>query len=660
MADTIQKQFTNDRKDVKYLNRDFNGFKNALLQYAQSYFPTTYKDFTAASPGTMFMEQAAYVGDVLSYYIDYQFKESLLPYSDERKNVIALASYLGYKTKSTKAATTSVEVYQLVPAIKNTTLDVYEPDLRYALSIREHMQLVNSAGVYYITVDSVDFRIATKGSPREDTIYSRDVYGIPQFFILKKSVTVMAGEIVNTEFNINAAEPYLNLALPETNVIDILDVRDSDNNKWYQVDYLAQDLIFTEEENINTNDGELFVYRSDVAKLLKPIKTSRKFTVNTTATNITFLQFGPGTDNMSDEIIYPTQEIVGIGLQNLNSLNLSYDSGKLLKTDSMGAAPSNTTLKISYIVGGGILSNCAADDIKTIVNVEYFTDDTGFTPSQMSLLQTVKNSLRVSNPIPATGGNDGESTDEIRQNALANFAAQNRTVTAGDYVARVYGLPARFGTIAKAHVSTNSNMNVDINKNVYGFSDYNSQVTLIDAANKNHFRRVNYDISNPFSVNLYILSYDQNKNLTPINPALTYNLRKYLEKYKLLTDGINIIDGYIINVGVDFKISVYNNYNKREVLNACIDKVKSFFEIEKWTFNQPININLLELEIAKTEGVQSVIHITLNNLTVDNGNYSPHEYNLQQATINNIVYPSLDPSVFEIKYPDSDIRGSVL
>ena len=435
-------------------------------------------------------------------------------------------------------------------------------------------------------------------------------------------------------------------------------MRDSDNNRWYQVDYLAQDLIFTEEENTQINDGILFNYNADVSKLLKTIKTSRKFTVNVTANNTTYLQFGPGTDSIDDEIIYPSQELVGIGFQNIRNLNIGYDSSKLLNTNSMGQAPANTTLTVKYIVGGGILSNCPSEDIKTIVSVDYATDESGMSPSQLSLIQTIKNSLRVSNSVPATGGNGEESIDEIRQNALSYFASQNRAVTHDDYISRIYSLPAKFGTIAKAHVVTNSNMNVNINKLISGFSDYNSQISLLNTSVENYFRKVNYDISNPFGINLYLLSYDSNKNLTTINDALLYNLRKYLEKYKLMTDSINIIDGYIINFGVDFKISIYNNYNKRDVLNSCISKVKNFFTIDKWTFNQPINISQLELEIAKTEGVQSVVDIKFKNLTIDNGNYSPYEYNLEQATQNKIIYPSLDPSVFEIKYPETDIRGA--
>jgi len=659
MADIIQKQFNTGKKDLKYINKDFNSFRDALIQYAQTYFPNTYKDFNTASPGTMFIEQAAYVGDVLSYYGDYQLKESLLNYAGERKNVIALANYLGYKTKPTKAAVTTIDIYQLVPSIKNSAGE-YVPDNTYALSLREYMQLVNSAGVNYLTTDPVNFAVDTKNSPRESTVYSRDDYGVPQFFLLKKSIRAIAGRIVVASFNLNNAQAFLNIPLNENNVIDVLEVRDSDNNRWYQVDYLAQDLIFSEEENTSVNDGVLFQYNSEVPKLLKSFITSRKFTVNTNANNVTYLQFGPGTESLSDEIIYPSQELVGIGLQNITNLNISYDSSKLLNTNSMGQAPANTTLTIKYIVGGGVLSNCASDDIKTIVSVEFATDTSGLTPSQLALMQTVKNSLRVTNPVPATGGADSESVDEIRQNALAYFASQNRAVTTDDYTSRIYNLPPRFGTIAKAYVVSNSNLNVNINKYVSGFSDNIDQVTLLNDAVSNYFRKVNYDISNPFSINLYVLSYNSNKNLTSINEALLYNLRKYLEKYKLLTDGINIIDGYIINFGVDFKISVFNNYNKRDVLNICIQKVKDFFVIDKWTFNQPINISQLELEIAKVEGVQSVVEIKFKNLTMNDGDYSPHEYNLDQATLNKIVYPSLDPSVFELKYPDNDVKGAVI
>lgn len=660
MADIIQKSFNNSRREIKYLNRDFSSFKTSLIEYSKTYFPRTYKDFSDASPGMMFIEMASYIGDVLSYYTDYQFKESLMPYAEERKNVLALANYLGYKTKPTKSSTTNIDLYQLIPSTKDSNNN-YIPDNNYALKIREYMEVSNESGVSFITIDPVDFSLDSKFSPREVTVYSRDNYGIPQFFLLKKSTKVIAGKITTTSFTVGSAIPFYKISLSENNVIDIIDVKDSDNNKWYEVDYLAQDLIFTETENTSFTNNTYVQYSSEVPKLIKSFKTSRKFVVNVTANNTTYLEFGAGTDATSDEVIYPNSELVGIGLKNISNLNLNYDTSKLLNSETFGQSPSNTVLTVQYLVGGGLTSNSPSDTIKNISSVTYLNDVSGLTPSQNSLLTTVKNSFRISNPNPAVGGQNEESVEEIRQNALANFGSQNRTVTVDDYISRIYSIPPRFGSIAKVMVIPNSNLSISTNQTLLnGFVNNENQTTLINNSLENNFRKVNFDVSNPFSLNLYVLSYNSNKNLTQTNEALIYNIRHYLQKYKIISDSINIIDGYIINIGVDFKILVYNNFNKKEVLDQCLQKAKDFFNVDKWYFNQPININQLELELAKVEGVQSISEVVFKNLNQNDGNYSPHEYNLSEATHNKIIYPSLDPSVFEVKFPDNDIRGAVI
>jgi len=660
MADIIQKSFNSSRREIKYLNRDFSSFKTSLIEYSKTYFPRTYKDFSDASPGMMFIEMASYIGDVLSYYTDYQFKESLMPYAEERKNVLALANYLGYKTKPTKSSTTNIDLYQLIPSIKDSNNN-YIPDNNYALKIREYMEVSNESGVSFITTDPVDFSLDSKFSPREVTVYSRDNYGIPQFFLLKKSTKVIAGKITTSSFTVGASVPFYKISLSENNVIDIIDVKDSDNNKWYEVDYLAQDLIFTETENTSFTNNSYVQYSSEVPKLIKSFKTSRKFVVNVTANNTTYLEFGAGTDATSDEVIYPNSELVGIGLKNISNLNLNYDTSKLLNSETFGQSPSNTVLTVQYLVGGGLTSNSPSDTIKNISSVTYLNDVSGLNPSQNSLLTTVKNSFRISNPNPAVGGQNEESVEEIRQNALANFGSQNRTVTVDDYISRIYSIPPRFGSIAKVMVIPNSDLSISTNQTLLnGFVNNENQTTLINNSLENNFRKVNFDVSNPFSLNLYVLSYNSNKNLTQTNDALVYNIRHYLQKYKIISDSINIIDGYIINIGVDFKILVYNNFNRKEVLDQCLQKAKDFFNVDKWYFNQPININQLELELAKVEGVQSISEVVFKNLNQNDGNYSPHEYNLSEATHNKIIYPSLDPSVFEVKFPDNDIRGAVI
>jgi hypothetical protein len=272
----------------------------------------------------------------------------------------------------------------------------------------------------------------------------------------------------------------------------------------------------------------------------------------------------------------------------------------------------------------------------------------------------VKNSLKVNNVTPATGGKDAETDDEIKQNALANFASQYRSVTRDDYLVRTYSLPSKYGSIAKAQVVTNNSISFNVNRMLTGTVDKDN-VAVVDNNDVNSFfRKISCDADNPFAINIYVLSYDENKNLIPINDALSTNLIKYLKKFRMMTDGINIIDGYVINIGVEFDIVVYRGFNKKDVLKQCIDSIKEFFNIDFWGFSQPINISRLELEIAKVDGVQSVSNVKIINKTINDGNYSAVEYDIASATKNKIVFPSLDPSVFELKYPDVDIRGSVI
>lgn len=658
MATTTPKNFSNvNQRDIQYLNRDFGTLKGQLLNYAQTYFPKTYKDFSDASPGTMYIEMAAYVGDVLSYYTDYQFKESLMPYAQERQNVISLAKFLGYKPSVSKAAKTTLDIYQLVPATQDATGN-YVPDTTYCLNLREYMEVKNSSGISYITTNSVDFSVNTALNPRIDSIYSRDSYGVPLFFLLQKSVDAISGTVISRDFPVGTPVPFYQLALPETNILNILNVTDSDNNKWYAVDYLAQDLVFNNVDNTITNDGTYYIYQSLVPKLIKSLRTNKKFTVNVTADNGTYLEFGPNVDSVSDEFIYPSANLLGVGLSNLSNLGVSLDSSTFLQSNTYGQSPANTVLSVTYIAGGGLASNCPVGDITNISSVQFSNNLTSLNPTQLSLFQTVKNSLRVSNPAPATGGADQESIEQIRQNALMNFTSQNRTVTIDDYIVRVYSMSPIYGSVAKVTVKSDANMTVHDISN--GFVDYTNVATLTQNAKNNYYRRASIDNNNPFGINMYLLGYDQNKNLSPLNAATTENLRTYLSTYKMLNDGINIIDGYIVNIGVNFQILTYSNYNKQDVLNNCINAVQEFFNIDKWYFDMPINIGQLQLTIAQIEGVQAVTQLEIKNLTIHDGNYSPYEYDITSATVNNIIYPSLDPSIFEVKYPNEDIKGSAI
>jgi hypothetical protein len=272
----------------------------------------------------------------------------------------------------------------------------------------------------------------------------------------------------------------------------------------------------------------------------------------------------------------------------------------------------------------------------------------------------VKSSVKADNPFPATGGKDAESNEEIKNNAKAFFASQNRSVTRDDYLVRVMSMPSKFGIVAKAYVITNNAITTNVKNLLQGTVDTGSVATVVNNNVDSYFRKINYNVNNPFAINLFVLSYDSNKNLTTVNEALVANIIKYLKGYRIMTDGVNIIDGYIVNIGVEFSIIAYKGFNKKDVLVNCLNTVKEFFNIDNWGFQQPINISQLQLEIAKVEGVQSIANLTIKNLTIRDGEYSPVEYDMVSATKNGIIYPSLDPSVFEVKYPDKDIKGTVL
>jgi hypothetical protein len=673
----VNKNFKNRGKDVKYLNKDYESFKGNLIEYAKTYFPKSYNDFSDGSPGTMFIEMASYVGDVLSYYIDDTFKQSLMVYADDIQSVIPLARFLGYKPKVTSPSTTKLSIYQLVPA--KIVGSINEPDSKYYLRIKSGLQAVSTNGINFITTDNVDFSVETD---REISVYQRDsITGLPTLYLIKKYADAISANEVEKTVEFGSYSPYQRILLPETNVISIIDCRDSNNNKWYEVPYLGQEMVFIEQPNVESKDSDLYQFKSSVPSILKTLKTPRRFTTTINQNGTTLIQFGAGDPSASDELLIPNLKNVGLGLPNsISRLEESFDPTNFLKTKTYGTSPANTTITVKYLVGGGVSSNASVNSINTISRIEFDEDITSLSNSELSLYIRMKNSVAIDNDIPASGGKNGETIEEIRQNALANFSAQNRAVTAKDYQVRVLSMPAKYGSIAKSYATADGNLDNNSPSSILASPNNLQEFTdlVMSFVNKPDNEEpdvasVKEDITkfligktsneneknNPFAINLYLLTYDVNGNLTGVNTntALKENIKTYLNEYKILTDGVNILDGFVINIGIDFEIICYESYNKSEVLINCINELKDYFIIDNWTFNQTINLSEIELLLANVEGVQSVPMMKITNKCGDD--YTPHSYNIDAATKDKIVYPSLDPSVFEVKYPDKDIKGRV-
>jgi len=622
-----------NKKDVSYLGKDFGQFRRNLVEFAKQYFPNTYTDFNQSSPGSLFIDMAAYVGDVLSYYADNNLKESLLEQATERGNIYDIAKALGYQPKNVVPAYVTMDVYQLVPAIG--TGNNVRPDYNYALSIKPGMRIQQNNGpAAFRTLDSVNFGFSSSYDATEVTIYESDATTkLPTYYLLKKQVSAVSGEIKTVSFTFNSAVAYDKIVLPDTNVVEIVSVTESDGDKWYEVPYLAQDTIFEEVPNLAENDPELSEYRSSSPSLLKLRKTAKRFITRLRSDSKLELQFGAGISDNNDEEIVPNPLNVGNGLTAVRrGVNVDIDPSNFLYTRTYGQAPSNTTLTITYTIGNGISDNVLANTLTNIVFTEYESDINS--TNNASTVNFIKSTIAVNNPEPAIGAKTADTLQDIKNNALANFATQNRLVTRDDYIIRAYSMPSKFGSVAKAYIVPD------------------------DQLSQKDFEETR--IANPLAMNLYVLGFNQNKQLVVLNNAIKENLKTYLGHYRILTDAINIKDAFIINVGIDFEITVLPNYNSNEVLLNCISEVRAYFNVDSWQINQPIIKSQVTNLIGRVKGVQSVINLSFSNLYDTALNYSGNVYDLSSATKNGVIYPSLDPSIFEVKFPNQDIRGRVV
>tara|TARA_B100000963_G_scaffold229693_1_gene200336 strand:- start:16046 stop:17926 length:1881 start_codon:yes stop_codon:yes gene_type:complete len=620
-------------KDVSYLGKDYNQFRRNLIEFAKQYFPETYTDFNEASPGSLFLELSAYVGDVLAFYADNNLKESLLEQASERGNIFDIAKSLGYKAKSSVPAHVTLDVFQLVPA--TGTGDNVRPDFDYALSIKPGMQIKQTGGdSIFRTLDTVDFGFSSSFDTTEVTIYeTNDSTKLPTYYLLKKQIQAVSGEVKTQRFTFNSPIAYDKIVLPDNNVIDIISVTESDGDAWTEVPYLAQDTVFEEVPNLLENDPDFIQYRSSAPSLLKLRKTSKRFISRLRSDDRLELQFGAGISDNNDEEIVPNPDNVGNGIAGFRkNIDIDIDPSNFLYTRAYGQAPANTTLTVTYTVGKGLSDNVAAGTLNNVEFVE-FDEDVNNT-NNIGIVNFVKTTLATNNEFPAIGAKQKDSLQDVKNNALGNFATQNRLVTREDYIIRSYSMPAKFGSVAKAYIVPD---------------DQIAQQDLIEKR-----------ITNPLAMNLYVLGFNASKQLTPLNDAVKNNLKTYLGYYRMLTDAINIKDAFVINVSLDFEISVLSNYNSNEVLLTCVNELKTYFDVDKWQINQPIVKSVVQNLIGNVPGVQNVVNVFFKNKFDSALGYSGNAYDLASATRNGVIYPSLDPSIFEVKFPSQDIRGRVV
>ena len=598
-----------EERDIKYINREFSDFRESLIEYAKNYFPDAYNDFSPTSPGMMFIEMASYLGDVLSFYQDTQLQETFLQHAKNPSNLYSLAYMMGYRPRVSTVSETELTVTQRVEAVAPN----YIPNFNQALRVAENSTIAATVGdnITFLTNEVVDFKFSSSYDPTDITIHSLES-NQPAEFLLSKKVKARSGTIKTTSQTYTTAEKFATIEIEEDNLIGVLDIIDSDGNTWYEVPFLGQDSIFEDQTNTAT-DNDL------VPAVMTLRKVPRRFVTRFTSKGILQVQFGAGLQGTDDSNFLPNPTNVGIGTkQDLNKLDYAYDPSNFLFTSAYGVAPSNTTLTIRYLVGGGVEANVPANTITSIDTVTTTATDSSFAST-----------LTFNNETPAQGGKDGDTVEELRQNSLRSFAEQNRTVTAQDFTVRSLSMPPMFGTIAKVYTTR------DVASN--------SDRSVLD--------------KNPLALSLYCLAYDNDKKLITASNTLKENLRTYLSQYMMLTDAVDIKDAFVVNIAVKFDIVTLPNVASRDVLLKCTNELKEYFLIDKWSINQPINLSSIYTLLDKVKGVQTVKNVRIENKA--GGIYSEYGYDTEGATKDNIVYPSFDPSIFEVKYPNSDIEGRV-
>ena len=600
-------------KNISYLNKDFSDFKANLINYAKTYFPTAYNDFSDANPGAMFIEMASYVGDVMSFYLDNQVQENYLLYAKEKENLYAMSYVLGYRPKASYASSTILDVFQLMPSTIVNGAAI--PDVQFGLIIPSNTSITSaSTGIKFLTTRQLDF---TDISDATITFYDSNT------FLVKKPIPVISAEIKVTTFDFGNPNKFSTANIVDTNILQILDITDSDGNIWYEVPYLAQSTIYDKLANPTYNSDQ-------VPYLLTLKRVPRRFVSRLLSDDTLQLEFGAGVSNKSDSNIIPTPDNIQLGLvPGISDLLDNYNQTSIFYTQEYGLAPSNTTLTVRYLTGGGVQSNVVANDLTNIdISQVYFKS--GIVDN------VIKNSVVSTNPNPSSGGKSADEIEEIRNNALYAHSSQLRAVTKNDYIVRALSLPSDYGSISKVYVTQ------DLNSN--------PQQTVAPTAT-----------SNPLSLDMYVLAYNSNKQLTQATTTLKENLSTYLNEYRMVTDAINIKDAFYINIGVNFDISIVGGFNNQTVLQDCINNLKNYFNINNWQINRPIILSEIMVLLLQTKGVQSVVKLEITNKQDTTGvTYSTLGYDIAGATRNGNIYPSADPSIFEIRYPDTDIQGRVV
>lgn len=592
----------NKKVPIKYTSRDFNSIKADLVDHAKRYYPNTVKDFNESSFGSLMFDSVSYVGDILSFYLDYNVNESFLTTALERKNVLKLARQMGFKIPAKAVSYGTVQLYVLIPANSLGT----GPDTAYTPIIEKGTTVKSNGGQQYILTEDVDF-----SDPNNSIVVARvsATTGLPTSYAIKASGIVMSGKFKEQIFTIGEFEKFKKIPLNSTNITEVLSAIDNEGHEYYEVDYLSQDVIYKEIKNTDS---------TTVTSLLKPFPVPRRFILERTIDN-TYIQFGFGSEDQitSDTVVDPSQVVLSLQTKTYVT-DTSFDPTNIVKTDKLGVGPSNTTLRVKYLENDSLTSNSPAANVKTVSSLKIrFRDRLSLSNTVVS---EVANSVEVNNEEPIVGEVSELETDEIKIKTLDFYASQNRAVSKQDYIALTYAMPNKFGAVKRCNIIQDSNS----------------------------FKR---------NLNMYVISENSAGNLVQTNTVIKQNLKNWLNNNRMVNDTIDILDAKIVNIGINFSVISTTDSDKYDVLQSCYLALIAKYNI-KFEISEPFSISDIYTTLNKLDGVSDVVNVEIINKT--GAPYSTTRLDIQSQTSPDGRYINVPSNVIlEILDPASDIKGTI-
>ena len=594
---------------INYTSRDFASIKEDLIRHARKYYPETYKDFNEAGFGALMMDTVAYIGDILSFYLDYQANECFLDTAVEYNNVVRHVKQLGYKFRGNPSSYGLCSFYVLVPASSTAR----GPDRRYLPILRRFSEFSSVDGTSYLLNEEVDF-----ANPENEVVVARvDTEGTPLSFAVKAFGQVISGDIFEDVIPVGDFSTFRRVRLEGTNAAEVLSVVDTEGHEYYEVPYLSENVIF--KPIINPNN-----HTDNVQSLLKPIIVPRRFTVEQErigSANLlnTFLVFGAGSEQelALESVADPTQVVLQRHGKEYTS-DTAFDPAKLLTTDKFGVGPANTNLTVRYRVNSSENVNASTDSVKEVIAPSFlFRDRLDLSEEDM---QTVIESLEVTNEEPIVGDISLPNSEEVRRRAQDFFATQSRAVTRQDYVSMTYAMPEQFGAVKRANIVTD----------------------------KDSFRR---------NLNLYVVSEDREGKLIETNNTIKQNLRVWLNRNKMINDTVDILDARILNIELHFSVVADTLANKHDALRECVTALQSEF-VNHFDVGEPLFLGRVYSVLKKVNSVSDVIDVSV--VQKNGGRYSDLRFDLSSHTSPDNRYVSVPENViFEVKFPGEDIKGTI-